>query len=129
MEIVTLTAHIQGERDLTLTHLSGPRLGMMTGSSGWSIRTFILEQLGSSLVQMLIGTIQFGQSSPSTHTQTMRMESKHPCLRFGNIFSFLSFETENSNINYNREGFIVPVKICRPTLQNQIQTLKDNRSY
>lgn len=121
MQMITPSAHIQGERDLTLTHLSGPRLGMVTVSSGWSSRTFILQQLGSSLVQMLTGTIQLGQSSPSAHThtqytQTMRTESKHPCLRSGDGFSFLSFNTELL-LCLQQSAFTVPVKICTPALE------------
>lgn len=114
-------AHIQGKRDLTLTHLSGPRLGMVTVSSGWSNRTLILEQLGSSLVQMLIGTIQLGQSSPGTHTQYTQTMSKRkagiPALGLGTyVPSFHSIQ--KSNFVYNR-AFTVPVKICRPMLKQQ----------
>lgn len=79
---------------------------MVTVSSGWSSRTLILEQLGSSLVHMLIGTIQLGQSSPSTHakyTQTMskRKASIH-ASGLGTYFpSFHS--TQNSNFIYSTE--------------------------
>lgn len=50
---------------LTLTHCSGLVSFNTTVSSGLSIKICILAQLGSSLVQILMGTIHMGKSSPA----------------------------------------------------------------
>lgn len=54
---------------LTFTHCSGLTLFKVMVISGLSSRTFSFVHVGSSLVQMLMGTIQLGQSSPATHKQ------------------------------------------------------------
>lgn len=64
--------HGHGHPELTLTHWSGPTLLTVTVISGLSSRTLSLEHLGSSLVQMLMGTIQLGHSSPGRHEEPMR---------------------------------------------------------
>lgn len=55
--------------DLTFTHFSGLTPLSVMVVSGLSSRTLSLVHLGSSLVQMLMGTIQLGQSSPARHTR------------------------------------------------------------
>lgn len=55
-------------RDLTLIHWSGPTLFRVMVVSCLSSRTLSLVHLGSSLVQILMGTIQLGQFSSVQQT-------------------------------------------------------------
>jgi len=71
---------------LTFTHWSGLTSFKTKMSSGLSISICILAQVGSSLVQILIGTIHVGKSSPKRRNNKKeglrkKKKSMHATLR------------------------------------------------